>query len=38
MWEEVASIRGLWEEPWYLGGDLNVVPFPVEKGITGGSP
>ena len=24
MWEELGAIRGIWDEPWCLGGDFNV--------------
>ena len=24
MWEELGAIRGIWAEPWCLGGDFNV--------------
>ncbi|RVW95073.1 putative ribonuclease H protein [Vitis vinifera] len=24
LWEELGAIRGLWEEPWCLGGDFNI--------------
>ena len=24
MWEEIGAIRGIWEDPWCLGGDFNV--------------
>ena len=25
MWEELGAIRGLWDDPWCLGGDFNVI-------------
>ena len=25
LWEELGAIRGLWEDPWCLGGDFNVI-------------
>ncbi|RVW37766.1 hypothetical protein CK203_100837 [Vitis vinifera] len=31
MWEELAAVRGLWDEPWCLAGDFKVVWFSVEK-------
>ena len=24
LWEELGAIRGIWDEPWCLGGDFNV--------------
>eukprot|EP00261_Vitis_vinifera_P033865 XP_019075108.1 PREDICTED: uncharacterized protein LOC109122518 [Vitis vinifera] len=24
MWEELGAIRGIWEDPWCIGGDFNV--------------
>ncbi|RVW50024.1 Retrovirus-related Pol polyprotein from transposon RE1 [Vitis vinifera] len=43
LWEELGAIRGLWEEPWCIGGDFNVIlsnkkggalPLGVGEGIT----
>ena len=31
FWEELSAIRGLWEDPWCLGGDFNAVRFPEER-------
>ena len=25
MWEEIGVIRGIWDDPWCLGGDFNVI-------------
>ena len=25
--EELVAIRGIWEEPWCLGGDFNIILF-----------
>ena len=30
FWEELGANRGLWEDPWCLGGDFNAVRFPEE--------
>ena len=35
FWEELASIRGLWEEPWCVGGDFNEILSPNEKSKEG---
>ena len=31
LWEEFGAIRGLWEDPWCLGGDFNITLFPRER-------
>ncbi|RVX05174.1 hypothetical protein CK203_020059 [Vitis vinifera] len=35
LWEELGAIRGLWEDPWCLGGDFNVIFIPAGKEQTG---
>ena len=27
LWEEFGAIRGIWEDPWCLGGDFNITLF-----------
>ena len=29
MWEELASLNSWWNLPWCLGGDFNVIRFPL---------
>ena len=31
FWEELGSIRGLWEGPWCVGGDFNEILSPNER-------
>ena len=31
FWEELRAIRGLWEDPWCIGGDFNIVRFLKER-------
>ncbi|RVW46613.1 Transposon TX1 uncharacterized 149 kDa protein [Vitis vinifera] len=30
FWEELGSVKGLWSDPWCVGGDFNLVRFPEE--------
>ena len=27
FWDELGAIRGLWSDPWCVGGDLNLIRF-----------
>ena len=31
MWEEIGAIRGIWDDPWCLGGDFNVILSQRER-------
>ena len=33
FWEELGSIKGLWGDPWYVGGggDFNMVRYPEKR-------
>ena len=31
MWEELGAIRGIWDDPWCLGGDFNVILSQRER-------
>ena len=31
MWEEFGAIRGLWDDPWCLGGDFNITLYQQER-------
>ena len=30
LWEELAGLMSMWEIPWCIGGDFNIVRFPSE--------
>ncbi|XP_010252447.1 PREDICTED: uncharacterized protein LOC104594028 [Nelumbo nucifera] len=34
LWEELADIRGLWDGPWCVGGEFNVIRFKEETNNT----
>ena len=31
LWEELGLVKGLWEGPWCIGGDFNMVLSPNER-------
>ena len=31
FWEELGTIRGLWQDLWCIGGDFNIVRFSSER-------
>ena len=31
LWDELGAIRGIWDEPWCLGGDFNVTLSQRER-------
>lgn len=31
MWDELASLFTWWNAPWCLGGDFNIIRFPLER-------
>ena len=35
LWEDLGVIRGMWGDPWCLGGDFNVLRFPGERNREG---
>ncbi|RVW82486.1 hypothetical protein CK203_046243 [Vitis vinifera] len=35
LWDELGAIRGLWEDPWCIGGDFNITLFPREGAARG---
>ncbi|RVW49042.1 hypothetical protein CK203_080976 [Vitis vinifera] len=36
LWEELRSVKGLWSDPWCVGGDFNLVRFLEERSRGGG--
>ena len=36
FWEELGALKGLWEGPWCIGGDFNVVLSPNDRNLGGG--
>ena len=30
FWEELGAIKGLWDDPWCVGGDFNSIRFSGE--------
>ena len=35
LWEDLGAVRGLWGDPWCIGGDFNVICFPEERNRVG---
>ena len=35
LWEELGAVKGLWDEPWCIGGDFNIFRFPWERNREG---
>ncbi|KAL6314020.1 hypothetical protein AAG906_011754 [Vitis piasezkii] len=35
MWEELGAVRGIWEEPWCIGGDFNSTLYQGERSRQG---
>lgn len=38
LWEELGAVRGLWEDPWCVGGNFNLVRFLCKRNDQGGLP
>ena len=36
FWEVLGALKGLWEGPWCIGGDFNVVLSPNDRNLEGG--
>lgn len=30
FWGELRAIQGIWNDPWYIGGDFSMTRFPSE--------
>ena len=35
LWEELRAIRGIWDDPWCLGGDFNIILSQRERSRQG---
>lgn len=35
LWEEIGAIRGIWDEPWCLEGDFNIILSQRERSRQG---
>ena len=35
LWEELGAIRGIWDDPWCLGGDFNIILSQRERSSQG---
>ena len=35
LWEDLGAIRGMWEDPWCIGGDFNVLRSSKERNREG---
>ena len=31
LWEKIGAVRGIWDDPWCLGGDFNSILFQRER-------